>query len=380
VSSIDPVALTRALIQQKTVTGLCDKDFVKWLGETLRRVGFSVSTVESGRSVHIAATIGPIRSRLKLGFLGHYDTVPEGEGWRYAPFEGAEVEGIMYGRGASDMKSGDAAMISAAAELAAQGLHITVLLPGDEETLSEGMPALLDSLPYSLDFCIGGEPTSKNELGDCLKIGRRGVLQGKIRLLGKAGHAAYADKNKNIIDALPLVLDTLGRRWNDQCHGVETTLAITNLSTDSTAINVIPGTVTLSFDARFSPQRTADEIEGEINHRLQSTSTPYELVISKRTNPYLNDNSPSGDPKQRALVESAREAIREVTGREPVLSCDGGTSDARFTAQRGIPTVEFGVPHGNMHGPDEFVAVQDVLLLQQVYVKIAERLARALQK
>ena len=353
---------------------------MKWFEDTLCQLGFSVSTVESGDLVHIAAAIGPISSPLKLGFLGHYDTVPEGDGWRYAPLEGVEVDGIIYGRGASDMKSGDAAMISAAAELAAQGLHVTVLLPGDEETLSQGMPALLDTLPYRLDFCIGGEPTSKLELGDCLKIGRRGVLQGKVRLLGKAGHAAYADKNKNVIDALPLVIDTLGRGWNDQCHGVETTLVVTNLSTDSTATNVIPGSVTLSFDARFAPQRTADEIEAEINHRLQSTSMPYELVISKRTNPYLSDTSPSGDPKQRALVESAREAIREATGKEPVLSCDGGTSDARFTAQRGVPTVEFGVPHGNMHGPDEFVAVRDVLLLQQVYVKIGERLARNLEK
>jgi succinyl-diaminopimelate desuccinylase len=237
------------------------------------------------------------------------------------------------------------------------------------------MPALIESLPYNLDFCIGGEPTSKHVLGDCLKIGRRGVLQGTVKLLGRAGHAAYADRTPNIISSLPAVLGALGEPWHDQLHGVATTLAVTNIITDSTAVNVIPGCVTLSFDTRFSPHRTVAEIESEVIRRLNATSIPYELAISKSTNPYLSDCSPEGDPRQRALVESARKAIREVTGEEPSLSCDGGMSDARFTAQRWIPTVEFGVPHGGMHGPNEYVASRDVRLLEVVYVRLGEMLA-----
>lgn len=371
----DPVELTRALIAHNTVTGTCGVQFVKWLVETLRQLGFSTKTVDVEGLSHVVATIGPETSLLKLGFLGHYDTVPAGEGWTHSPFRADVENGTIYGRGASDMKSGDAAMITAAAALAKQGLHITVLLPGDEETRSEGMPALLDSLPYKLDFCIGGEPTSKQELGDCIKIGRRGVLQGRIKLLGVAGHAAYAERTKNILNSMPFILDALAKPWHDSRHGVETTLAVTAITTESGAINVIPGSVTLTFDARFAPQRTTADIEAEISRRLVATSIPFELSIVKRTDPYVSDSSDEANVHQRALVDSARRAVREVTGREPSLLCDGGTSDARFAAQRGIPTVEFGVPHGNMHGPDEFVTCENVALLERVYIRIGELLA-----
>jgi len=120
---------------------------VPWLSATLQELGFVVSTIERGKITHVAAAIGPVSEKLKLGFLGHYDTVPAGDGWRYPPCEAREVNGVIYGRGASDMKSGDAAMITAAVALATKGIHVTVLLPGDEETASEGMPALLDALP-----------------------------------------------------------------------------------------------------------------------------------------------------------------------------------------------------------------------------------------
>lgn len=371
----DPVALTRSLIQHKTETGSCDPHFVPWLSATLQELGFVVSTIEQGKITHVAAAIGPVSAKLKLGFLGHYDTVPAGDGWQYPPCEAREVNGVIYGRGASDMKSGDAAMITAAVALATKGIHVTVLLPGDEETASEGMPALLDALPYRLDFCIGGEPTSKDELGDCLKVGRRGVLQGKIELIGSSGHAAYAERTRNIIGSLPAVIQALATPWNDSRFGVETTLAITNVVTDSTAINVIPSRVTLLFDARFAPQRAVSEIEAEIARRLDTAEVAYQVAISKRRQPYLCDSSSEGDGRQRGLIESAQAAVREVTGREPLLTCDGGTSDARFAAQRGIPTVEFGVPHGNMHGADEFVRSEDIERLERIYIRIGELLA-----
>jgi succinyl-diaminopimelate desuccinylase len=273
------------------------------------------------------------------------------------------------------MKSGDAAMIFAARDLAPLGVHSTVFLPGDEETTSAGVPALLTlcgDTPF--DLCIGGEPTSKERLGDCIKNGRRGRFAGTITLHGRAGHAAYADRTPNIIDQLPAVIAALHAPWNDAASGaVQTTLSITNLTTDSSALNVIPGSVTLSFDARTTPGRSLDDVEREIERRLTDTRVPYTLTVPKRTLSYMTDPNGAPDAPQATLVRCAQQAIKEVLGMDPVLTCDGGTSDARFLAALGVPTIEFGVPHGNMHGPDEFVELENIERLRQVYGALVRR-------
>jgi succinyl-diaminopimelate desuccinylase len=244
----------------------------------------------------------------------------------------------------------------------------TVFLPGDEETLSLGMPALLKQVSEQFDLCIGGEPTSKQRLGDCIKIGRRGRVAGTVTLKGRSGHAAYADITPNLIHtALPLVIEALGRPWGDMRGGTETTLSITNLSTDSTALNVIPGAVTLSFDARSAPGREPAAIEAEVRRRLAGTGVPFELGPLKMTPSYMTD--PFSDPESphARLVTCATAAVKKHTGETPILTCDGGTSDARFVGLLGIPTIECGVPHGNMHGADEFVRIADIETLRAVY-------------
>jgi succinyl-diaminopimelate desuccinylase len=272
------------------------------------------------------------------------------------------------------MKSGDAASIFAAIRLADRGVFSTVFLPGDEETRSLGMPALLETCSVRFDCCICAEPTSKIELGDCMKFGRRGVLRGSITLQGEAGHAAYASITPNIIDKLPAVISELVKPWDDARHGSNTTLSITNITTNSTASNVIPGKVELTFDCRFAPHRSGDEIEREVQERLSMSGVACELTVVKVTKPYVTEISAPLSTPQGKLVACTQQAIREVLQIEPALTCDGGTSDARFIAWQGVPTIEFGVAHGNMHGADEFVDVRSIEHLTQVYQRIVELL------
>jgi succinyl-diaminopimelate desuccinylase len=369
-----PVELTRELLTHHTVTDSIDPAFVDRFSEWLTRSGFRVTTVEAGGIRHIAASIGPDAPQLRMAFVGHYDTVPFGKDWKHPPLGACEEKGVLFGRGASDMKSGDAAMIFAARELAKEGVHSTVFLPGDEETVSKGMPALLESLPDSFDYCICGEPTSKTTLGDCLKIGRRGRVAGTVTLRGQAGHAAYAQITPNIIHDLPAVVRELSAPWNDSRFGTETTLSITNLTTDSTALNVIPGSVSVTFDARFAPGRKVEEIESEIQRRLQSTGVRCELDVSRRSPSYLTDLSADPNSKHARFVQCAIREIEQAVGVTPAISCDGGASDARFVAGKGVPTIEFGVPHGNMHGPDEFVETVNIEKLCDIYVRIVRSL------
>ena len=370
-----PVALTRLLLQENTCTGQIDFQFVEKCTGWLHALGFTVSHVELKGLVHILATIGPEHPRIRVALVGHYDTVSVGTGWQRGAHDATEENGIIFGRGASDMKSGDAAMIFAAIAAAPHGVHSTVFLPADEETASEGMPALLEGVPYSFDYCLCAEPTSKVTLGDCVKVGRRGVFHGKITLRGKSGHAAYAHSTPNVVHELPRVISELSREWNDTCSGVETTLSITNVTTDSTAVNVIPGRVELTIDCRFAPHRRLEEVHEEIVRRMTNTGVPYELVVTKRSKPYYTDGGVGAESKQARLIGILVEAIERVLSVSPALTCDGGTSDARFVAWQGVPTVEFGVPHGNMHGPDEWVEIKNIDRLCEIYTQTLIRLA-----
>jgi succinyl-diaminopimelate desuccinylase len=275
------------------------------------------------------------------------------------------------------MKSADAAMIFAAATLASRGICSTVFLPADEETDSRGMPALLDLVGTEFDYCVCGEPTSKKRLGDCVKVGRRGMLRAEVKLKGRSGHAAYADVTPNIVNSLPAVITELSKPWNDTCYGVATSLSITHLSTDSTGTNVIPGVVSLLFDMRFAPNRSVEEMQREVLARLNSAGVAYTVEWRKSTAPYVTGVKVAPSSPQARLVAVTQSVIQEVLGITPTLSCDGGTSDARFVAWKGVPTIEFGVPHGNMHGADEFVEVRHIELLERVFVAIGARLVEA---
>jgi succinyl-diaminopimelate desuccinylase len=368
--------LTRMLLQENTSTGAIDLHFPKKLTGWLESLGFAAQSVVVDGLTHMCATIGPDDPALRLAFVGHYDTVGAGEGWRYPPFGAVEEGGVLYGRGASDMKSGDAAMVFAARKLATQGVRSTVFLPADEETGSRGMPALLDHVGTDFDYCLCGEPTSKKTLGDCVKVGRRGMLGAQVSLKGQRGHTAYADITPNVVHGLPAVITELAKPWNDACYGVATTLSITTISTDSTALNVIPGVVSFAFDMRFAPNRAAEEMQREVIERLDAAGVPYDIQWHKITRPYVTGVDADPASSQGKLIAVTKSVIQETLGITPILTCDGGTSDARFVAWEGIPTIEFGVPHGNMHGTDEFVEVKNIELLERVFFAIGDRLIK----
>jgi succinyl-diaminopimelate desuccinylase len=364
------------LLQENTCTGSFDSQLSLQIAGWLESMGFDVELVEVDGIVHLCGSIGPKDAPTRLAFVGHYDTVGAGEGWTHPPFGAAEDNGILYGRGASDMKSGDAAMIFAAVKLATLGVRSTVFLPGDEETTSRGMPALLGRVGSEFDYCICGEPTSKKRLGDCVKVGRRGAIGAQVSLKGQRGHTAYADITPNVAHALPAVITELAKPWNDACYGIATTLSITTLSTDSTALNVIPGVVSFKFDMRFAPNRSIEEMQRAILARLDALGVAYEVEWRQGTPPYVTGVGAEPTSPQGKLISITQSVIEEMLGMTPALTCDGGTSDARFLAWRGVPTIEFGVPHGNMHGSDEFVEVRNIELLEQVLVEIGKRLLK----
>jgi succinyl-diaminopimelate desuccinylase len=367
------------LLQENTSTGMIDAKFPGKLTGWLESLGFATHSLELHGIHHLAATIGPDQAVLRLAFVGHYDTVPAGDGWTHPPFGAVEERGVLYGRGASDMKSGDAAMIFAAVKLAANGVRSTIFLPGDEETDSLGMPALIEQVNERFDFCLCGEPTSKKKIGDCVKVGRRGIVRAEVVIKGHSGHAAYADITPNVVNALPVVISELTKPWNDACYGVATTLSITQLSTDSTGPNVIPGAVSFRFDMRFAPNRSVAEMQQAVLARLAATGVTYDIKWTKETRPYVTGFAAEPSSPQGQLVLTTQSVIQELLGVEPALTCDGGTSDARFVAWQGVPTIEFGVPHGNMHGPDEFVEVKNIELLERIFVGIGERLLSSKQ-
>jgi succinyl-diaminopimelate desuccinylase len=238
------------------------------------------------------------------------------------------------------------------------------------------MPSLLDLVGTDFDYCIGGEPTSKKSLGDCVKVGRRGMLGAQVSLQGQRGHTAYADITPNVAHALPAVITELTKPWNDAYYGVPTTLSITTISTDSTELNVIPGIVSFNFDMRFAPHRTPEEMQREVVARLDAAGVAYEVEWQRATRPYVTGVDADPASPQGKLIAVTQAVIQDILDITPTLSCDGGTSDARFVAWCGVPTIEFGVPRGNMHGTDEFVEVKNIELLERVLVEIGERLVR----
>jgi succinyl-diaminopimelate desuccinylase len=193
---------------------------------------------------------------------------------------------------------------------------------------------------------------------------------------GHSGHAAYADITPNVVNALPAVISELTKPWNDACYGVATTLSITHLSTDSTGPNVIPGAVSFRFDMRFAPNRSVAQMQQEVVARLAATGVTYDIKWTKETRPYVTGFAAEHSTPQGQLIHATQLVIQELLGVEPALTCDGGTSDARFVAWQSVPTIEFGVPHGNMHGPDEFVEVRNIELLEGVCVGSGERLLK----
>ncbi|MEE7560700.1 succinyl-diaminopimelate desuccinylase, partial [Xanthomonas sp. Kuri4-2] len=306
------------------------------------------------------------------------DVVPPGPeaDWRSAPFAPEVRDGVLYGRGAADMKGSVAAFVVAAeAFVAARPQHagtLAILLTSDEEgDAIDGVrrvAPLLRERGQAIDWCITGEPSSTARLGDLLRVGRRGSLSGTLTVRGVQGHVAYPDKARNPIHlAAPALAELAARHWDAGYESFPpTSLQISNLHAGTGANNVIPGELQVAFNLRYNPHWDAPALEAEIDALLQRHGLDYALRWHRSGEPFY---TPEG-----TLRRVAREVLGAFAGAAPEESTGGGTSDARFIAPLGTQCIEVGPVNASIHQVDEHVAVADLQALPALYGRLIERL------
>jgi succinyl-diaminopimelate desuccinylase len=355
---MDPVALARDLVRCNSVTP-ADGGAQAVLINVLENLGFTVTKLKYGNIENFfaeRAAPGP-----HLCFAGHTDVVPPGEGWSHDPFAAEEIEGIVYGRGAVDMKGSIAAFTAAASEM--QG-HISFLITGDEE--GEAINGTVKVLEWMRDqgkipdFCVVGEPTSQARLGDVVKVGRRGSLNARINMPGRQGHAAYPHLAENAVHKLVPVLAELAAAKLDDGNEFfpASTLQITTVDVGNPVTNVIPGLATAGLNIRFNNAHTGASLTTWLRQILDKHAPDAELQVRVSGEAFLTQ------PGRE--IELLTGAITRVTGMIPERNTAGGTSDARFIS-RYCPVAEFGLVGATMHKVDEAVPVADILQLTGVY-------------
>ena len=367
--------LTQDLIARNSVTP-ADAGCQQVMADRLAALGFTIEHLRFGNVENLWAkrgNEGPV-----LCFAGHTDVVPTGplEEWRTNPFVPSIRDGVLYGRGAADMKSGLAAMITATEEFVrAHPQHrgsIAFLITSDEEGPSvDGTKRVVEALNTRnerIDYCVVGEPSSDREVGDTIKIGRRGSLSGRLTVHGVQGHVAYPHSAENPVHTLaPALAELTARTWDAGNEFFQpTTFQISNLNAGTGAPNVIPGELKARFNLRFSPVQTVPQLRETV-----------EAILNKHGVRYTLEWYVSGEPfytAPGALSAAATEAVRAVTGKAPVLSTGGGTSDGRFIAPMGAQVVELGVTNATIHKVNECVRIEEIDLLHAMYRGVLERL------
>lgn len=371
----DVLALTSELIGRRSVTPL-DEGCQELIAARLQRAGFACERLRFGEVDNLWATHGSGSPVLAL--LGHTDVVPPGpvEDWASDPFQPTLRDGLLYGRGAADMKGSVAAFVVALEQfVAAHPEHagtVALLVTSDEEgDAIDGVRRVADTFRargQSIDWCITGEPSSTRKLGDLLRVGRRGTLSATLTVKGIQGHVAYPDKARNPIhQALPVLAELAARRWDE---GYETfpptSLQISNFNAGTGANNVIPGEAKVLFNLRYNPHWNATQLETEIGAVLDRHGLEYDAHWHRGGEPFYT-------PEGRLRVV-AREVLGEFAGAAPEESTAGGTSDARFIAPLGAQCIEVGPVNASIHKVDENVLVADLEALPRLYRQLIERL------
>ncbi|MEQ1728470.1 MAG: succinyl-diaminopimelate desuccinylase [Vicinamibacterales bacterium] len=369
------LALAKQLITCRSVTP-DDGGSLALVAARLSAAGFLCERIERGGVSNLWARHGS--GAPLVCFAGHVDVVPTGpeEQWSVPPFDAVERDGFLIGRGAADMKASVAAMVTAAERVAhaepAHGGSIALLLTADEEgDALHGTVAVVDALRSRgtrLEYCLIGEPTSSVQFGDTMKNGRRGSLNGLLRVKGVQCHVAYPERGRNPVhDAVPVLAELAATQWDagNEYFG-PTTFQISNIHAGTGAPNVVPGTLDVQFNLRFSPQSPAPRLQARVREVLDRHGVDYDLIWTVSAEPFM---TPEGD-----LVEAVREAVMRETGVAAALSTSGGTSDGRFLAAIADQVVEFGPMNDTIHKIDERVAVADLGSLSAIYERVMQRL------
>jgi succinyl-diaminopimelate desuccinylase len=376
--------LTEELISRASVTPE-DGGCLELIAARLAALGFDCQRLDSGPADFRVSNLwarkpGRPGSRT-LVFAGHTDVVPTGplERWQSPPFVPSHREGRLYGRGAADMKTSLAAMVVASEEFLAAhpdpDLSLAFLLTSDEEGPSkDGTVVVVQQLQARgevLDYCIVGEPTSVDRLGDMIKNGRRGTLSGRLRVKGIQGHIAYPHLARNPIHQFaPALAELTGITWDaGNAHFPPTSWQVSNIHAGTGAGNVIPGELVVDFNFRFSTESSADSLKRRLVAVLERHGLAHELTWTLGGEPFL---TPAG-----SLVDAMRGSIAQHTGVVAELSTTGGTSDGRFISRICPQVVEFGPINASIHQIDEHVGLDEIEGLKNIYKGVLERLAGA---
>lgn len=369
------VSLTTDLIRCASVTPR-DDGAIPLLAARLGAAGFACSRADRGGIANLVARYGsggPV-----LGFNGHTDVVPVGEGWTLDPFAGVIRDGRLWGRGACDMKSGVAAFVSAAERFVAGSPDfpgsILITVTGDEEGIGQdGTAAILDWMAghgIAMDHCLVGEPTCRETMGDMMKIGRRGSATGRITATGLQGHSAYPHRARNPLEPLVALLHDLATWRLDEgtAHFDPSTLAIVTVDTGNPASNVIPGQASATVNIRFNDAHSGASLREAINARMAAAFDGTGVAGTLDWHVSGESFITEPDPFSTMIADAAQ----AVTGQRPEASTTGGTSDARFIRAL-CPVVEFGLVGRTMHQADENVEIAHIEALEAVYLDVLRR-------
>jgi succinyl-diaminopimelate desuccinylase len=369
---IDPVSLTADLIRCASVTPT-EGGALVLLEKLLSKNGFSCTRVDRGGVSNLFARWGTGKT---FGFNGHTDVVPVGDidAWSVDPFSAEIIDGWMYGRGATDMKSGVAAFTAAAIDFVLQtppNGSLVLAITGDEEgPAKDGTVALLDwmqSKGEKMNVCLVGEPTNPNEIGEMMKIGRRGSLNAHFTVIGRQGHSAYPHRANNPLPAMTRLMDTLASSTLDQGteHFDASTIAIVTIDTGNPATNIIPSQSHATVNIRFNDTHSGASLTKWLEVQTEKISAKFGVKIEMQVR--ISGESFFTPPGE--LSDLVARAIQVETNRVPEMSTSGGTSDARFVKHH-CPVVEFGLVGKTMHQVDERVEVAQIHQLKSIYSRV----------
>jgi succinyl-diaminopimelate desuccinylase len=378
-SASDPVAIAQALIRCRSVTPAEGgalailESLLKGAGFEVHRVTFAEPGTPPVENLFAKAGSGAPH----LAFAGHTDVVPPGDEarWRHGPFSGDLADGMLFGRGAVDMKGAIASFVAATLSFLAERKlskgSISLLITGDEE--GPGVNGTVKLMRWAkergeaFDHCIVGEPTSAVTVGDVIKIGRRGSLSGTLTVTGKSGHVAYPQHAENPIRLLVAMLNKLNEPLDDgSWHFDRSNFEVVSVDVGNPAFNVIPAEAKARFNIRFNDKHTSQSLKALVEHRCRDAapSALFHLAWEPASESFITRPGP--------FVDLLSAAIKDVTGKKPALSTAGGTSDARFIKDY-CPVVDFGLVGETMHQIDERVPLEDLCTLTAIYRRMLER-------